>query len=227
MASEVDICNLALGLLGDSATVSSINPPEGSAQAQHCARFYTIARNTLLEMATWSFATRRAPLAQLDNSSTEWQFAYAMPAGVVNVIAVLPPDATDDYSQTFSPPDVQQFPLGTTEIDLLNSTYTPQPYTVEVNDQGQSIILTNVENAVMRYTVTATDSAKFSPLFVVALSWLLASMLAGPLIKGDAGAAEAKRCLQMFQVFEAQAEASDANQRNVTARQIVPWISGR
>lgn len=178
-------------------------------------------------MATWSFATRRAPLAQVDNSSTEWQFAYAMPTGVVNVIAVLPPDATDDYSQTFSPPDVQQFPLGTTEIDLLNSTYTPQPYTVEVNDDGQSIILTNVENAVMRYTVTATDSAKFSPLFVIALSWLLASMLAGPLIKGDAGAAEAKRCLQMFQVFEAQAEASDANQRNVSARQIVPWISGR
>ena len=50
MASEVDICNLALGHLGDNATVASLNPPEGSVQAQHCARFYPIARDALLEM---------------------------------------------------------------------------------------------------------------------------------------------------------------------------------
>lgn len=50
MASEVDICNLALARLGDNATVASIDPPEGSAQAEHCARFYAIARDSLLEM---------------------------------------------------------------------------------------------------------------------------------------------------------------------------------
>ena len=37
-----------LGHIGDAATVSSINPPEGSAQAEHCARFYPIARDALL-----------------------------------------------------------------------------------------------------------------------------------------------------------------------------------
>ena len=58
MASEVDICNLALGHLGDNATVSSISPPEGSAQAEHCARFYPIARDALLEMHNWNFAMR-------------------------------------------------------------------------------------------------------------------------------------------------------------------------
>ena len=40
MASEVEICNLALARLGDAATVVSIDPPEGSAQAEHCAMFY-------------------------------------------------------------------------------------------------------------------------------------------------------------------------------------------
>ena len=60
MSSEVAICNLALAHLGDSATVASIDPPEGSAQSEHCARFYPIARDALLEMHAWKFATRRA-----------------------------------------------------------------------------------------------------------------------------------------------------------------------
>ena len=33
MSSVVDICNIALSRLGDRATVTSIDPPEGSAQA--------------------------------------------------------------------------------------------------------------------------------------------------------------------------------------------------
>lgn len=225
MASAVDICNLALANLGDVATVSSISPPEGSVQAQHCARFYPIARNALLEMAPWDFATTRVVLAEVDNSWTEWQYAYAMPSTVVNVIAVLPPDAQDDYSQVLAAPT--RFPARFGNDGLLGTVYTPQSYTVEVNADGQQIILTNQACAVLRCTVAVTDTSKFSALFVVALAWLLASMLAGPLIKGDAGAAQAKQCLQMFQVFEAQAEASDANQRRITPQQAVPWMVGR
>jgi hypothetical protein len=40
--------------------------------------------------------------------------------------------------------------------------------------------------------------ANFTPLFVEALAWLLASMLAGPMLKGDVGAAAAQRMTQMF-----------------------------
>ena len=48
MSSVVDICNIALSRLGDRATVTSIDPPEGSAQADHCRRFYPIALKTIL-----------------------------------------------------------------------------------------------------------------------------------------------------------------------------------
>ena len=75
MASTVDICNLALAHLGDTATVASIDPPEGSAQSEHCARFYPIARDSLLEMHAWNFSMRRINLAQLTNSWPEWQYA--------------------------------------------------------------------------------------------------------------------------------------------------------
>ena len=83
MASEVDICNLALARLGDNATVASIDPPEGSAQAEHCARFYAIARDSLLEMHAWKFATRRVQLAKLTVPSWDWSFAYAEPTGAL------------------------------------------------------------------------------------------------------------------------------------------------
>lgn len=227
MSSEVDICNLALAHLGDTATVASIDPPDGSAQAQHCARFYPIARNTILEMATWGFATRRIALAQLTNTWSQWTYAYAMPAGVMNLIAVLSPDATDDYSEVYAPPDYRQFPPGYYRNDLLGTAYTPQPYTIETNTDGSQVILTNVQNALLRYTVVVDDTTQFSALFTLALSWLLASLLAGPLIKGDTGSAEAKRCLGMFQVFESQAESSDANQTRITPVQATPWITGR
>ena len=69
MASAVDICNLALARLGDSATVASIDPPEGSAQSEHCARFYPLARRQIFEAHNWSFLIRREKLAPLHQES--------------------------------------------------------------------------------------------------------------------------------------------------------------
>lgn len=226
MASEVDISNLALAHLGDTATVSSIRPPEGSPQARLCAQFYPIARNSLLEMASWGFATKRAILAEVANTWPEWQYAYSVPAGMVNVLAVLPEDATDDYEADFPVPDQPLFPPDLRAISS-PSIYTPQPYTMETDADGNQIILTNCPNAHLRFTAIVTDTTKFSPLFVLALSYLLASMLAGPLIKGETGAQIAASMMQKFQLFEAQAEASDANQRRITATPVTTWISGR
>jgi hypothetical protein len=75
--------------------------------------------------------------------------------------------------------------------------------------------------------VSITDTTKFSPLFVMALSYLLASMLAGPIIKGETGAAASGRMMQMAQGYIAKAAASDAGQREINPTQIVSWIAGR
>jgi len=224
MASDVDISNLALGHLGDKATVASLDPPEGSIQAEHCARFYPIARDGLLEMHAWGFATRRIALAQLTAVSDAWDYCYGVPPGMLNALAVVPADATDDYSQQY----------GTTwaGVPLVDGSqaknaYVPRPFVIETLDDGTEVILTDEENAVLRYTVIVTDTAKFSPLFVTTLSWYLASMLAGPIIKGDAGREEAARCLKIMQSFLDRATESDANQRRIRPVQNVGWISGR
>ena len=226
MASEVDICNLALGHLGDNATVASIDPPEGSAQAEHCQRFYPIARDSLLELHNWNFATRRAQLAQVTCPWPEWQYAYAQPANTINIVAIMPPDANNDYSA--SAYSLSTF--GNTAWDrrpLAAGVYVPQPYSCESDADGNPVIYTNQEKAVARYTVRVTDSSQFSPLFVECLSWHLAGMLAGPVVKGDVGAAEAKRCAAMMSAWLGKAMASDANQRKANVDHIVGWMSGR
>jgi hypothetical protein len=220
VSSEVDVCNLALGHLGDNANVASLNPPEGSAQGDHCARFYPIARDSLLELHTWKFATKRANLALLSSGWPEWDYAYAQPNDMLVALAVIPQDATDDYSQ----PGFMPAQLGTVPVA---GAYVPQPFSCEMDDTGNSLIYSDQPNAVLRYTARVTDVTKFSPLFTTTLSWYLASMLAGPVIKGDAGAAEAKRCLAMMQVWLSKAMESDANQRKVSPQHQVSWISGR
>lgn len=222
MASEVDICNLALGHLGDAATVSSIDPPEGSAQAEHCARFYPIARDSLLELHSWNFATTRATLALLGSAWPEWKYCYATPGDAVNILAILDSQAQDDYSVS------NNFGFTQSGIPLVGSgTYTPQPYSQETLSDGTLVIYTNQENAVCRYTRTITDTTVFSPLFVDALAWYLASYLAGPVIKGDAGAAESKRCMNNAMGMMGKATTSDANQRRTHIAQNVGWIAGR
>lgn len=226
MASEVDICNLALGHLGDNATVASIDPPEGSAQAEHCQRFYPIARDTLLELHNWNFATRRAQLAQVICPWPEWKYAYAQPANTINVLAVMPPQANNDYSENA----YSGTGFGTTTWDRrppAAGMYVPQPFSCETDAAGNDVIYTNQENAVLRYTVRVEDPTQFSPLFVQCLSWHLASMLAGPVVKGDAGAAEAKRCAAMMSAWLGKAMESDANQRKSNAEHIVNWMAGR
>ncbi len=190
MASEIEICNLALGHLGDTATVASIDPPEGSAQAEHCARFYPIARDMLLQAHGWNFATRRIQLAQMAEVPYGWAYAYARPEGALDVFDI-------QFQNT---------------MDFAQPSY---PFVCESDADGNEVIYTDVENAVARYIVRIADTTKFPPLFTLALSWQLAGMLAGPVLKGDVGAAEAKRCAQMAQAYLSEAKVADARQRRV------------
>lgn len=212
MSSTVDICNQALANLGDSATITSIDPPEGSPQAEHCARFYPMALSTLLEAHNWSFSTRRGTLAQVTNPSSTWDYAYAKPSNCVTMIAILDPAASDDYSAS----------IGST-----GATYTPQKFVMETLDDGSEVILTNQADAVGRYTVAITDVAKFSPLFIECLTWLLTAKIAGPVVKGSEGRAAAKDAMGNFGLWFRQATASDASNQNVTPAQQVEWVNNR
>ncbi len=223
MSSEVEICNLGLAHLGDSATVSSIDPPEGSSQAEHCARWYPIARDSLLEMHDWGFATTRAVLAEVTTTFTEWQHAYAYPADTLKILAILASDAVDDYSVAYP---LASTVYGSTCVNQ-RGVYTPQKFSTESDQAGNRIILTNQENAICRYTRKIIDTSKFSPLFRDTLGWYLSSYLAGPVLKGETGIAIGKSSLGVAMGMLAQAKLSDASQQRQDISQQVPWLVGR
>lgn len=193
MASEVEIANLALAHLGDSATVASLSPPEGSAQAERCARFYPLARDVMQEDFVWSFCIRRKTLALVANwSSGKWAYAYAAPSEMIRPISVSHPDASSD------------------QVDVTGAR-PGAPFQLESLDTGAVVILTNQPDAELRYTVKVVDSTKFSAQFVDALSWRLASMLAGPILKGDAGIKMTQSCLQIAMSIGGDAAVKNAN----------------
>lgn len=186
MASIVDIVNLALSHLGDEAQVISISPPDGTVQASHGGRFYPIARDQLLEMHPWTFATRRVTLAQLtDADQPEWAFSYALPNKCLRPLAVLPPDAWSDEKS--------------------------EDYKVESSADGARVLYTNVEQATLRYIQLVEDTTKFTPGFVMSLGRLLASLLAGPIIKGETGIKVSAAQLQIWTNELGNAKALDAN----------------
>jgi hypothetical protein len=197
MASDVDICNLALSHIGQDANITSISPPDGSFEADKAAMFYPIARDELLEKHAYRFALRRETLAAFaSNPSTQWSYAYAIPNKCLRPLAVLLVGATDDSA--------------------------PQPYDIETAADGQQILLTNAPaGATLKFIMQQTDTTKFTPLFVVALSWRTAAYLAGPITKD---LKQKDGCLKISEAYALDAGASDANSRysNVQTESRVP-----
>lgn len=189
MSTDVAICNLALGHLGDEATVSAIDPPEGSAQADHCAHWYPVARNTVLEAHAWNFAIKRIALVELtideDEMPGSWAFGYGWPNNCVRPLSILAPGATDDTAT--------------------------EDFTIEILQDDQRVIYTNVEEATLRYISLVSDTARYPALLVHALSHLLASLLAGPVIKGTEGMKVAQEQVKLYNYWLGMAKMADAN----------------
>ena len=173
-------------------------------------------------MHTWNFAAKRANLALTTNNLAQWDYAYVAPTDMMSPVAVISPTAQNDYATRMSAGDTPGGITSNYAPTIVAGQYTPQQFAIE-----GTTIYTNVETAMLRYQAFVTESDKFSPLFVMTLSWHLASMLAGPIIKGDQGAAEAKRCTQVMVSYLTTAKQSDNLQRDITVEHIVPWTSGR
>ena len=155
MASEIDICNLALGHIGDKAEVTAISPPDGSAQAAQCKKFYPLARDECLSDHNWGFAKRRQVLAAISGDAPSgWAYWYTIPNPYLVARQVV--------------------------VQLHN---TPVKFEIEGSDTNGTIVLTDADTAELWYTTQVTDTSKFPTKFTHALSWLLASYLALPLTR--------------------------------------------
>lgn len=194
--SVVSICNMALSLIGDRATLTSIDPPEGSAQADHCARFWPIARDEALASYDWGFARRTAEIAAFATEDHPvWAYAFARPADFLVARRL---GYTED-GQTVLYPGDPYFEEGTTST-------------------GQPVFYTDVEVGVLRYTRSVNDPTRYPPKFVTAVSYVLAGYLAGAIVKGRSGAQLAQAMRQQGMFLLSDAAVVDANQSHENTR---------
>lgn len=207
MASEVGIANEALLHLGETASIASFS--ENSFQAELCKRFYPTTRDSLLEMFPWSFSLKRARPALIESTINQWSYSFSLPADCIRILSVIDGDA-DDFSG-------------------FGSIYkkTTVDYVTENLPSGVIGFYTNCSEPNIRYISRVIDPNKFTPLFCSCLSRYLASKLAGPLIKGDAGRAEAKGQFEAFQIEYQRAVAADSKSRNITMNKYSPYLSVR
>jgi hypothetical protein len=160
---------MGLSHLGSDARVASIDPPDGSVEAGHCATFYDQARTELLEPGNWSFSLKRAALAEITNTSDTWAYAYTKPSDCLRALRVLRPGST---LTVFTQDETQ---------------YSPNDQDSAAFDIEGDVLFSNEPDATLVYVRDVTDTTKFTASFKATLGYLLASYLAGPIIKGNEG----------------------------------------
>jgi hypothetical protein len=208
VASVVDICNTGLGLIGDRATLSSIDPPEGSAQGDHCARWWPIARDEALASYDWNFASTTASLALLDDSVNDhpnWPYAFALPNDCVVARELVLPNGS------------------TIPLDSGNEA----EWELAQTDANAPVLFCAYEEVSLRFTKRLTNPLRYPPKLVTALGYLMGSYLAGPVIKGKAGMQTSVGMRQYWDKFSAEAAVVDANQRRHRARHTPSSVRAR
>lgn len=187
MEITVDIANMALAHLGQSAVVQSVAPPDESRAAGLSVQFWPSVVGTLLEAHPWNFATRTAPLALLTETRPGWAHCYAPPSDCARVWRV----SGDEGMGCAEPFEIQAGVSGT----------------------PPSVICTNTATGFVRYTKTNLVPQTMPAQLRLAASYHLAALLAGALIKGDTGAKAGQAMLQLGRAHAQMAAAYDANQQ--------------
>lgn len=198
MASETEICQLALRRLGQAAHITSLT--ENSVYAEQAKSAYPIVRDALMERHAWDFATTTVRLQRVEgNPAGPWYFMFQVPSDCIRILAVQDDGPHIDY-------------------------WAKAPWSVEMHGKDR-VILCNLKKPVLRYVRRTTNTELFSAMFTDALAWHLAASLAGPIIKGETGMSVSVKLLQTAQYYEQAAIRSDTSQRHIPMyRPDAPWM---
>ena len=166
--SVVELCNTALGRLGISQIIASLD--EQSNEARTCRVFYENTRDRVLTDMPWNFAKRTADLQDIGSPPPGWTYRFRYPNDCLKVRSIISTELTGYPTQYLYPGDI-------------NYTNDPQiPYEViEDEASGGLAIVCNLSPVSLVYTAQITNLMLFSQLAFDTLGWALASDIAAPL----------------------------------------------
>jgi len=201
MSSEIEICNIALS----NARAGSINSLVGTdVQTQQCALKYPILRDRCLK-TTWGFNRKIRALSVLTTEIYNWAYAYQYPTDCLKIERLVGSHeelANADASVVSALIDSQLLPLRNRRVQI--------PYEV-FNFSDNKVIGANEADLYIDYAAKVTDPNLFTDDFIMALSHLITSEIAIPIIGIKDGREIRKDSLQLYQSYLNEAMADDMN----------------
>ena len=194
--SPVDICNIALTLIGDRR-ISRLDEDAQLSDplAQYCATFYDMARRQVLAAQRWSFAKKAAALSLRAGATTiGFTYCHVLPNDCVRVMELHKAAGTVD-SQTIYDGKIDCFKIVGREV------------------------WTNYSDIAAFYVFDNESPSTWTPHFVAAVAQLLAHYLAG--VVSDNPSASARHLetyervsLPNAQFYDAVQDESNENERD-------------
>ncbi len=191
--SNTEICNMALSHLGTGKEISDLET-EKSQEASACRRFYSVALEFVLRDFDWGFARKQVSLALVDTfsqgSGSEFSYSYRYPNACAKIRKIMSGFRQDTESSRVV---FQESSDAVGKLLLTNAPASVQyPLFVEItrNDQSPEV---------------------WPPDFVMAISYMLASLIAPRLTSGDPMKLGDK-ALQKYFVWKSKAEANDLSE---------------
>lgn len=195
MASEVQICNLALSRVG-ARRISALS--ENTKEARECNKIFADTRDAVLAAHDWGFARKHATLATVATPTYPgWDYAYAYPVDCLAARRIK--DDTGSLSQVAYNSDEERYRnVGKVEFEIRATAAL-----------DGKVVLTNQDDAVLIYTARVTDPNVFSVEFIDAFAYRLASDLAVPL---RADTRKSDTHFRKYMLLIGSAKASSANE---------------
>lgn len=175
MASQVSICNQALGWLGANL-ITSLN--DDNREAQLCKTNYPDIRDAVLEEREWTFCVRRISLSP---TVLEPVYGYTnqflLPPQVIRILNL--PDTrfgdTDDNLIGTGLGGVREGPDQQPQLSTFRVESLEEPTATGI------VILANVDSIFLRVIWRVTNIGLYSPMFIQCLAQRIAADLAIPL----------------------------------------------
>ncbi len=189
---------MALDHLGQSAKIASIASPS-SEHELIAARWYPKAARIVLAAHPWHFNYRKSLLVihnanDLDAGlNSEWIYAYNRPTDMIRLWKILPAGAPKNRPSE--------------DFELYSKIETGSPV---------RLIVTNLPDAYADYSIDMQDPAIWSDSVELAVSLLLASMMANPVVKGKSGITISATLMDKYRAALANAMSKNKNQAQVS-----------
>lgn len=193
-ASQIDIYNMALGFIG-TRTVSSVN--DRTPETIQCNLYWDRARRAALRDYPYPFAQTRVELTEktLPTGYESWQYCYAFPSNALKV----------------------------SRVDDGRARGRSEAFEVGYGSEG-SLVFTNISNAVATCTIDVEDITFWDELFVMAIAYRLAMLIAVPLLKNNSQ--KIQELSQLYQALVPLAEGQAASEQRCR-EELDAWLKAR